>query len=200
MTEKKLYVAALFAAFMTTVHHSQGGCNGGRPTANLYINDFLKTGKTIWTYNSTAHMSPTCKVDVIQYVNGRNVAFARIYIQNNFTVRQNLTANIPSGQMDSIYFTAQGNHCYQEQIIYLGEIGDCALIRVTQHTSCGQSRTSGLSDYVELRVYNSSIAAGPDCGCRSKFATYSSRGHRVYNADCQKILEPGCRQQTCYSG
>ncbi|XP_075553875.1 uncharacterized protein LOC142586881 isoform X2 [Dermacentor variabilis] len=138
-----------------------------------------------------ATTSPVCKVDVIQQYTWTRVLLRRLYIEHLITHRNNISGNIPMGQQDTMFITAQDNTCQREQLVYMAYTRGCAVVSV--RLNCPYN-----TEYVELRVRNSSILTGPDCGCLKKFDEYHSQGHRVYTADCQKILEPGCRTSSCY--
>ncbi|XP_070378500.1 uncharacterized protein [Dermacentor albipictus] len=159
----------------------------------MYIAEFLNTSEPIWTYNSTATTSPVCKVDVIQECTWANVRLRRLYIQNRITHRDNLSGIIPTGQPDTMYISPQDNSCQQERLIYMAYNRTCAVVSV--NLNCPNSM-----GYVELRVRNSSVSTGPECGCVNKFDEYRSRGHQVYTPDCQRILQPGCQTSPCYGG
>nr|XP_050037248.1 uncharacterized protein LOC126534058 [Dermacentor andersoni] len=184
-------VAVLLTAIASRVHYSQGECVGGGPRDTLYIAEFLNTSEPIWTFNSTATMSPVCKVDVIQQCTWTRVLLRRLYIERHITHRNNLSGNIPNNQQDTMFITGQDNRCQREQLVYMAYTRSCAVVSV--RLNCPYN-----TEYVELRVRNSSILTGPDCGCLKKFDEYHSQGHRVYTADCQRILEPGCRTSPCY--
>uniref|UniRef100_A0A224YNA8 Lipocalin n=1 Tax=Rhipicephalus zambeziensis TaxID=60191 RepID=A0A224YNA8_9ACAR len=186
MWEKHFFVVALFAVIVTTVYSR---CTPGCSLNNLDIQNFFNTTEPIWVFNSTAIEKQGCKVDVRSYIEGKNIHFKRLYIQHRQTIRQELTGVIHKHEFDRIYINEHGRHCQQEKLMYLSHDLKCAVVMVT-------IVNSNVTPYFELRVRNSSVATQLDYECHQTFSSHRS-GYSVYAADCQRILEPGCRQSPC---
>uniref|UniRef100_A0A224YKA3 Lipocalin n=1 Tax=Rhipicephalus zambeziensis TaxID=60191 RepID=A0A224YKA3_9ACAR len=161
------------------------------------ITQFLNTTEKIWVYNSTKTSNDTCMVDVINHTSMINVYMTRYYFSEGmihhrtsevyFEIHpqfQSATKTYNEMQIDHPGFGKP-----YETLVHLGEKNDCGVFYINYH----HNEIPSPHDWYELRVWNSSLEAGPDKKCVEMYEAISRNDNTTfsYTPACQCILLQG---------
>uniref|UniRef100_A0A023GE05 Putative lipocalin-3 1 n=1 Tax=Amblyomma triste TaxID=251400 RepID=A0A023GE05_AMBTT len=175
---------------------------------NTSIEEFYSTPEPVWTYESMvgADVNLSCLVDVTANISRSYLYFQRFYYLNGERHKNRLVRLLdpvhPNKSRSTLVYDGdhpiyeQKNPLFQETLLYQSNDSSCGVFAYFQH------------QYVfryDLRVWNCSLAVGPEKDCLQYFNEVYSfhkgkppvgvlKKRRVYNQTCHSIFNPldGC--------